>query len=79
MSLQKQQARKWGAPRGALTPRPSSPLPKQSLPSCEPDPVTCLAAWGYLEPSLRASGAHRDDVCAQSKVTFVDAIGSSGD
>ena len=31
------------------------PLPEQSLPSCESDPVTWLAAWGYSAPCLRAS------------------------
>lgn len=33
------------------------PLPEQSLPSCKPDPVTWLAAWGYSVPCLRASRA----------------------
>lgn len=67
-----------GSPGCVNSPR-LLPLPEQSLPSCEHDPVTCLAAWGYIAPSLRASRVRRDSICAQGKVTFVDAIGSCRD
>lgn len=58
------------------------PLFQQSVPSCQPDPVTWQAAWGYSVPSLKVPGpveAHRADICVQSKVTFVNAIGSCRD
>lgn len=56
------------------------PLPEQSLPSCEPDPVTWLAAWGHghatlsfgtLQPQPRAHASAA--TCPRSKVTFVRA------
>lgn len=46
------------APWGLSTPPFLLPLPEQSLPSCKPDPVTWLAAWGYSGPCLRAPRAH---------------------
>lgn len=63
------------------SPRPAAsllPLPEQSLPSCEPDLVTWLAAWGHCHATLsfgalrlRASARGGPATCPRSKVTFV--------
>lgn len=45
----------WGLPGVRQPPFTLLPLPEQSLPSCKPDPVTWLAAWGYSVHCLRAS------------------------
>lgn len=47
----------WGPPPPPLPPAASLlPLPEQSLPSCEPDPVTWLAAWGHCHCTLSLGG-----------------------
>ena len=82
MSEQRQQARRHWAPWGSPTPQSPPPLSEQSLPSHQPDPVTWRAAWGIVYPLLGFQGpveAHRAGVCVQSKVTFVNAIGSCRD
>lgn len=58
MSAQRQQAWRHGGSLGFANPPYLLPLPEQSLPSCKPDPVTWLAAWGYCVHCLRASRVH---------------------
>lgn len=71
-----------GAPWGLPAPLPPPP-PRTKLPQLQAWPSNLASSLGRIAyPVLGLPGpvwAHRASICVQSKVTFVNAIGSCGD